>query len=269
MKTSPFSTDGIVADSVWRKLRLAKSRLLAGLALTLASLAGGQANAAQLTIGNISTFASGSNLAIPAAGSWILGDKTWTYLDQTGGWDGQEQIKLTTNADPLLLTHEFLIDNLSTLHMTAGPPSLPLEAQLGYQVHVNGAAGPGYTFYDARMGELVTGATVEVWQDIYGSLTDYLANPLPGSGTLMKHYSLDASNPPAGLFPAGLTDIWVRNSLKLSAPGGGISSINDTFRQAVPEIDPTSFGSALSLLFGAVGIFERRTRRRLAAAVAA
>jgi hypothetical protein len=265
MKMPPLSTDGIVATPVWRKPRLPKSRLLAGIAMTLALLAGGQANAAQLTIGNISTFASGSNLAIPVAGTWRLGDKDWTYLSQTGGWDGQEQIKLTTNVNPLLLTHEFLIDTLSTLSMTG---NVPLEAQLGYRVSIN-ELGPASTFYDARMGQIVSGATVEVWQDIYGSLASFNANLLPGSGTLMTHYSLDGSNPPAGLFPGGLTDLWVRNSIKLSLPGGSISSINDTFRQAVPEIDPTSFGSALSLLFGAVGILERRTRRRLAAAVAA
>ena len=265
MKKFSFSTDGIVADSVWRKLRLAKCRLLAGVATTLALLAGGQANAAQVTVGNISTFASGSNLAIPVAGTWRLGDKDWTYLSQTGGWDGQEQIKLTTNVNPLLHTNEFLIDTLSTLSMTG---NVPLEAQIGYHVEINGLLGP-YTFFDARMGEIVTGATVEVWQDIYGSLASFNANLLPGSGTLMSHYSLDGSLPPAGLFPGGLTELWVRNSIKLSAPGGGISSINDTFRQAVPEIDPTSFGSALSLLFGAVAILERRTRRRLATAVAA
>lgn len=258
MKTTPFSVDGIVATPVWRKRFLPKSRLLAGVAMTLALLTGGQAKAAQLTIGNVSTFASGSNLAIPVAGTWRLGDKDWTYLSQTGTWNGSERIQLTTNNDPSLLTHEFLIDSLSSLNS-------PIALQIGYHVRIN-ELGPGYTFFDARMGQIVTGETVEVWQDIYGSLADFnlLANQAPGTGTLMSHYSLDGSLPPAGLFPGGLTEIWVRNSLNLSAPGGGISAINDTFRQAVPEIDPTSFGSALSLLFGAVGILERRTRRRLA-----
>ena len=31
---------------------------------------------------------------------------------------------------------------------------------------------------------------------------------------------------------------------------------------AVPEIDPSSFGSALTLLIGSLGLLERRTRRR-------
>lgn len=261
MKTTSFSADGIVAASTGRKPRLPKSRLLAGVALTLALLAGGQANAAQLTIGNLSAFASGSNLAIPAAGTWRLGDKDWTYLSQSGPWLGTENIKLTTNANPSILSHEFLIDNLSALNGN-------ITIQVGYQVHINGTAGPGFTFFDARMGQIGTGETVEVWQDIYGTLAAFNANTAPASGTLMSHYSLNGNNPPAGVFPSGLTDIWVRNSITLSAPGGAISSVGDTFRQ-VPEIDPTSFGSALSLLFGAFGILERRTRRRLAAAVTA
>jgi hypothetical protein len=118
------------------------------------------------------------------------------------------------------------------------------------------------------MGENTSGATVLVWQDIYGSLTDFTNNTAPGSGTLMTHLSTNGSLPPAGLFPPFLIDIWVRNTVTLSGIGGQISSMGDTFRQ-VPEIDPTSFGSALSLLFGAFGILERRSRRRLSAAVTA
>jgi hypothetical protein len=36
----------------------------------------------------------------------------------------------------------------------------------------------------------------------------------------------------------------------------------------VPEIDPASFGSALALVVGALGILERRARKLLAATVA-
>ena len=260
MKMSPFSTDGIVAAATGRKPRFPKSRLLAGVAMTLALLAGGQAKAAQVIIGSVSNFQNSSNVSVN--GKWTLGDKDWTYLDQSGTWSGNESIELLSNANPSLLTHQFLVSNLSGY--TSGQ-----TLSVGYQVHINGSEGTKY-FYDARMGEDTSGATVEVWQDIYGSLNDFNASTTPGSGTLMTHYSLNGSLPPAGLFPGGLTDIWVRNTLTLSAPGGQISSMSDTFRQvSVPEIDPASFGSALSLLFGAFGILERRTRHRLAAAVAA
>lgn len=261
MKMSPFSTDGIVVKAVWPKTRLAKSRLLAGVAMTLALLGGGQADGApinQVTIGSMNNFQNGSNVSIN--GTWTLGDKDWTYLSRAGTWTGIENIELLTNFDPNLLSHQFLVSNMSGYNS-------PQTLAVGYQVHINGSQGTQY-FYDARMGENTSGATVEVWQDIYGSLTDFNANTTPGSGTLMTHFSLNGSLPPAGLFPPGLIDIWVRNTVTLSAPGGQISSMGDTFRQ-VPEIDPTSFGSALSLLFGAFGILERRTRRRLAAAVAA
>ena len=261
MKMPPFSTDGIVAASTGRKPRLPKSRVLAGVAMTLALLAGGQAGGAtinQVTIGSLNNFQNSSNVSVN--GKWTLGDKDWTYLSRAGTWTGVENIELLENFDPGLFSHQFLVSNMSSY-------SSPQTLAIGYQVHINGSAGPKY-FYDARMGENTSGATVEVWQDIYGSLTDFNANTTPGSGTLMSHYSLNGFNPPAGTFPAGLTDIWVRNTVTLSAPGGQISSMGDTFRQ-VPEIDPASFGSALSLLFGAFGILERRTRRRLAAAVAA
>jgi len=262
MKMPPFSTDGIRVTPMWRKPRLPKCRLLAGVALTLALLASGSAHAGYLDIGTVNTFATSSNLGNPT-GTWTLEDKDWTYLSDSGNWTGIERVQLLTNSNPLIYSNQFLIDTMSGYSST-------ITLQIGYRTSINGAAGPNWEFYDARMGEDTSGATVEVWQDIYGSLAAFNANTTPGSGTLMTHYSLNGSLPPAGLFPTGLTEIWVRNTVELSSPGGQISSMSDTFRQVnVPEIDPTSFGSALSLLFGAVGILERRTRRRLAAAVAA
>lgn len=261
MKTSPFSTDGIVATPVWRKRRLPKTRFLAGVAVAFTLLVGGSAQAGYLNIGTVSTFAGSSNLSNPT-GTWTLEDKDWTYLDDSGNWTGIERVQLLTNANPLIYSNQFLIDNLSGY-------SSPITLQIGYKTHINGFAGPDWTFLDARMGQDTSGPTVEVWQDIYGSLTAFNANTTPGSGTLMSHYSVNGSLPPAGVFPSGLIDIWVRNSIVLSAPGGQISSVSDTFRQIVPEIDPTSFGSALSLLFGAFGVLERRARRRLAVSVVA
>lgn len=261
MKMTPFSVDGIVATPVWRKPRLPKSRLIAGVALALVLLAAGSAQAGFLNIGSVNTFATGSSLGNPT-GTWTLEDKDWTYLSDSGNWTGIEDIQLTTNFNPLIYSNQFLVDNLSGYNS-------PITLQIGYQTKINGAFGPNWTFYDARMGQDTSGETVEVWQDIYGSLAAFNANTTPGSGTLMSHFSLNGSLPPAGLFPFGTTDIWVRNSIILSSPGGQISSMSDTFRQAVPEIDPTSFGSALSLLFGAFGILERRSRRRLAVSAVA
>jgi hypothetical protein len=46
-----------------------------------------------------------------------------------------------------------------------------------------------------------------------------------------------------------LTEIWTGTTMSLSVTG------------AVPEIDPTSFGSALALVLGSLGMFERKARR--------
>ncbi len=48
-------------------------------------------------------------------------------------------------------------------------------------------------------------------------------------------------------------------------PGGSLGA----FFTAVPEIDPTSFGSALALLTGSLGLLERRARRLLQPATTA
>jgi len=47
-----------------------------------------------------------------------------------------------------------------------------------------------------------------------------------------------------------LTEIWTGTTMSLSVTG-----------TAVPEIDPASFGSALALVLGALGVLERKARR--------
>ena len=42
----------------------------------------------------------------------------------------------------------------------------------------------------------------------------------------------------------------------------GLLSFQNSSSPVVPEIDPTSFGSALTLLIGSLGLLERRARRR-------
>jgi hypothetical protein len=70
------------------------------------------------------------------------------------------------------------------------------------------------------------------------------------------------------LLPGGLTDLWVRDTIILSS-GGQVSSVNNTFRSQVPEIDPNSFGTALATVVGSLSLLERRARRWLGASVAA
>jgi hypothetical protein len=115
MKISPFSFGQDLANAVWHKHRLPQTRLLTGLALTLALLAGGQADAApivEVTIGSMNNFQTSSNVETP--GKWTLGDKDFFYLSRSGSWSGVENIQLTANNDPLLKTHQFLVSNLSS-----------------------------------------------------------------------------------------------------------------------------------------------------------
>jgi hypothetical protein len=252
MPVSPFSIDGIALCAGLRRPWSTQTKLASVFAVGMVLLASARAEAGFLDIGSVNTFATSSSGGNPT-GTWTLEDKDWTYLDSTGTWTGVEDIQLTTNFDPGVFSHQFLVTNLGSYHS-------PQTLTLGYQVHINGSLGPGWTFYDVRLGVNTSGATVDVWKDIYYSLADYTANTGTGTGTVKLH-SLDGSLAPAEVFPPGLIDLWVRDTVTLSGVGGSLSSFGDTFRQSVPEIDPNSFASAFALLIGSLGLLERRTRR--------
>jgi len=240
--------------------------LAAGLALTAArpAVAG-----PSLTIGNVNTFKTSSSGTNPT-GTWTLGDKDYTYLTSslitgtsgTTGWRGFENIEIKENTNPAFFNHEFLIDNLSDYNTTG------TSLFLGYRIHINGSQGPA-TFRDVALSQINSGNTVEVWKDVYGSAADYANNTGAGTGTLAKFYfnSVTAIVPPTVAMPAGLTDLWIRDTFLLS--GGSLSSLNNTIGQklGVPEIDPQSFASVLAIVTGALGLFERRARRWLGLAL--
>lgn len=195
-----------------------------------------------LDIGSVATFAAG--------GEFTLGDKDFRYLDDSGNWTGIEDIQLTANADPDVLSHQFLIDHLAGY-------SSPITLVLGYQVHINGTGFAQY-FRDVFLDAIVSTGTVDVWKDVYASQDDYDAKTAPGSGTWAL-YSLDGSTD-FEVFPIGLTDLWVRDTIKLTG-AGQVSSVANTFRQSVPEIDPQAIGGGLALVLGALALLERRFRR--------
>ena len=68
----------------------------------------------------------------------------------------------------------------------------------------------------------------------------------------------------SGLTFSGLGGVWTAllgsQTLTFSELSGLLSFQNSS--APVPEIDPTSFGSALTLLIGSLGLLERRARRR-------
>ena len=68
----------------------------------------------------------------------------------------------------------------------------------------------------------------------------------------------------SGLNFLGVGGVWTAllgsQTLTFSELSGLLSFQNSS--APVPEIDPTSFGSALTLLIGSLGLLERRARRR-------
>lgn len=218
-----------------------------GSAALVAALAFGAAAPAVagpfLDIGTVAQFAAG--------GEFTLGDKDFMYLDDSGNWTGIEDIQPTANANPAILSHQFLIGDLAGY-------SAPITLVLGYQVHINGT-GVAQWFRDVFLDSIVSSATVDVWKDVFDSEADYSANTAPGSGT----WALSSVNGSTDIeaFPIGLTDLWVRDTIKLSGVGGQISSTANTFRQSVPEIDARAIGGGLALVLGALALLERRFRQ--------
>ena len=208
-----------------------------------------------LNIGPVTVFSGSSSPGNPV-GTWTLGDKDWTYVNDSGNWSGIEDILLTGNILPSLRSHQFLVSNLSGY-------SSPLTLTLGYQVQVNGADGPGWDFLDVNLGVNTSGSTVDVWKDVFQSLADFNAGTAPGSGTLAALHSHDGSLASPVTFSSGLTDLWIRDTIQLSGLGGQLSSFGNTLREVhTPEIDPASSGCVVALLMGSLGLLECRVRRR-------
>lgn len=259
MPATPASTDSTAIGPFrllpsirgGRRSALLSAALAAGLAIGFTiPAAADPVDPDLLDIGSVATF---KGVTAPH-GPWTLGDKDFTWLDDSGNWTGKERIYISVNANPSIFSHEFNISQL-------GSYSSPITLELGYQIHINGADGPDWHFQDVAMSKTWSGATVEAWKDVYGSLHDFQTLTTPGTGTLASLYTLN--NTPAGnqTFPFGLTDLWVRDTITLSS-GGSISSLNDTFRQTnVPEIDPESFTSVLAMTLGSLSVLGRRVRR--------
>ncbi|MEN9666723.1 MAG: hypothetical protein RLZZ326_3086 [Planctomycetota bacterium] len=113
-----------------------------------------------------------------------------------------------------------------------------------------------------------TGATSGSWEVTFGS-ENYTSptdnNPSGGfTGWELRSTTFTASS-------ASQVLMFVFNSSSLAGfPVGVLDGIvlAEPSPAPVPEIDPASFGSALALVVGALGILERRARKLLGAAVA-
>ena len=132
-------------------------------------------------------------------------------------------------------------------------------------------AGNEYTlsFYEG-LGQRTgyTGATSGFWDVTFGSETytsPTVNNPSGGfTGWTQRSTTFTASS-------ASQLLMFVFTGSSLSSfPVGALDGVwlGEPSPAPVPEIDPASFGSALALVVGALGILERRARKLLVAAVA-
>jgi hypothetical protein len=126
-------------------------------------------------------------------------------------------------------------------------------------------------------GTMIDGSTSGFWNSFptNGSAQDNLqlwdfANST-GSFPLQTYgYAAMKLADGAGGFTYGWTEFYVQlagvtfiQQAFQTTPGVGIA-VGDTGVSAVPEIDPASFGSALALVLGALGVIERRRQKAIA-----
>ena len=94
-----------------------------------------------------------------------------------------------------------------------------------------------------------------------------LSNANSASQQSYEWYTNDAFSAPSTNNASGVSYLGTKESNNLAPWTNAIPSLSialyATSTPAVPEIDPSSFGSALALLAGSLGLLERRARRLL------
>jgi len=218
-------------------------------ALLLASTT--TARAATLSIGNIYTFSTGSTPSgTDPAGTWTLGDKSFTYLSQSGFGSpnpdpaGLEEITITDFGT----NHSFLLADLASYSSVSGTTLV-----LGYRLDI--VPSSPYVLNDVDLDSNVLSANATVTKDVYSTLGLFNA---AGTGDLAQLVSING-NPVTPVSLLGLTQVWVRDTIVLDA-NGAVSGLGNNFSQ-VPEIDATSLAGAFPLLVGGLALLERRRRK--------
>lgn len=206
-----------------------------------------------LPVGNVYTFSTGSTAGNPA-GSWTLGDKTWSYVSSlnfnTTSPGGAEDIQIIDAGN----AHSFDLGSLGGLATSS-------TSWLGYSLQV--VPPSPYFLSTVALDSTHITNNAFVYKDGFSTLALFNAGAGtgPGSGDLFNLQSFNGV--PSGDFaiPGGPTQIWVRDWIILDGTGS-ILSINDVFTQAVPEIDLASFAGAFPLLVAGLALLERRRGAR-------
>jgi hypothetical protein len=174
---------------------------------------------------------------------------------------GTAEIRIDTVARTLVFqsTYQGLNNNVSASHIHAQATQTPYVFPTGanWTVALNFSGSPSSTGPSAPVAtfgpttytpaNLSTGYVTAQGGNANTAFDNFVTFLLTGQAYYNLHTSLNTPTTGAG------------------NPGGSLGA----FFTAVPEIDPTSFGSALALLTGSLGLLERRARRVLQLATAA
>ncbi|MEN9666644.1 MAG: polymorphic outer membrane protein [Planctomycetota bacterium] len=145
----------------------------------------------------------------------------------------------------------------TTLMQIIGVGSAAGTAGANYdKIAITEASGLGYggtlSLDFANTATFADGTTFDLFGFIPATTGTFSSVTSTGSGSY------------GGLNFSGLGGVWTAllggQTLTFSELSGLLSFQNSS--SPVPEIDPSSFGSALTLLIGSLGLLERRTRRR-------
>lgn len=199
------------------------------------------------------TFVAASPVTIGTMAQWAanptqtIGDKNYVYLSSSG-WNGSELLELFDNQPTQ--SHTLAFENLELYN---GPVTMTVD----YRIDITSSN----VFGEALVDQDYTSGAVTQTLVGFASLADYNSNtPL---------FTLTANNttiPSPTVFSAPfLQQMWFKETITLSAVGVGqlVSASNTVDQRSVPEIDPASTGSVLSLVTGALALLERRRRPRL------
>jgi hypothetical protein len=200
----------------------------------------------------------------PVATAEILslrGDLVPQVSTPTPTGSGTAEIRIDTVARTLVFqsTYQGLNNNVSASRIHAQATQTPYVFPTGanWTVALNFSGSPSSTGPSAPVAtfgpttytpaNLSTGYVTAQGGNANTAFDNFVTFLLTGQAYYNLHTSLNTPTTGAG------------------NPGGSLGA----FFTAVPEIDPTSFGSALALLTGSLGLLERRARRVLQLATAA
>ncbi len=198
----------------------------------------GAAQATSVFVGSVADW-----IANPAQ---VSADKTFTYIASSGGWTADELVTISSNIPQNSET--LSLDGLSDY---IGPQNL----MLAYEVAISSTD----VFGTISLDQDFSGATAITYKDIFASLADLQANPLPGSGTWALSVIDGAAGSTVAMPP--LQTIWVRDTITLSA-SGSVLSVSNTIVQ-VPE--PNGMTATAGLAGSGVLLAWMASRRRIRA----